>query len=62
MSGNGREAGCSKAIRGDLVLFPSAAVGEWPRVGGSQQGRGGNTEGERGGEWEGEEVPGHQLS
>lgn len=29
-SGDHREAGCSKAIRGDLVLFPSAAVSKCP--------------------------------
>lgn len=30
-SGDHREADCSKAIRGDLVLFPSAAVSKCPR-------------------------------
>lgn len=30
-SGDHREAGCSKAIRGDLVLFPSAAVSKCSR-------------------------------
>lgn len=57
-SGDHREAGCSKAICGDLVLFSSAAAGKCP---GWEAANKEEEEILEGTEGRGEKMLGHQL-